>query len=127
MLGCKKAEKRKTKQEVRRLVKILKKTATKLSYNKYRSRHQSGFCPHHSTETALIKGVNDLHTSIDSKSIHSCITRSQFDTVDHVILLERLEQWVGLSGTVLNWLKTYLQDRLVIVFHIHWRFCVTDE
>ncbi len=26
-----------------------------------------------------------------------------FDTVDHNILLDRLEHWLGLSGTVLNW------------------------
>ncbi len=26
-----------------------------------------------------------------------------FDTVDYIILLKRLENWVGLSGTVLNW------------------------
>lgn len=34
-----------------------------------------------------------------------------FNTVDCKILLDRLEKWVGLCGTVLNWFKLYLQDR----------------
>ena len=38
-----------------------------------------------------------------------------FDTVDHNILLKRLENWVGLSGTVLNWFKTYFENRKYFV------------
>lgn len=34
-----------------------------------------------------------------------------FDTVDYEILLDRLENWVGLSSMVLKWFKSYLQDR----------------
>ena len=39
------------------------------------------------------------------------VLSAAFDTGDHNILLNRLEQWVGFTGTVLNWLKAYLQDR----------------
>uniref|UniRef100_A0A8C6SBV1 Reverse transcriptase domain-containing protein n=1 Tax=Neogobius melanostomus TaxID=47308 RepID=A0A8C6SBV1_9GOBI len=38
-----------------------------------------------------------------------------FDTVDHGILLHRLENWVGISGTALNWFKSYLEDRTYFV------------
>ena len=34
-----------------------------------------------------------------------------FDTVNHSILLHRLEHRFGISGTVLCWLKSYLNDR----------------
>lgn len=34
-----------------------------------------------------------------------------FDTVDHNILLDRLENWVGFSGTVLSCFRSYLEAR----------------
>ena len=34
-----------------------------------------------------------------------------FDTVDHEILLSRLEQRFGMSGPALTWMPSYLSDR----------------
>ena len=34
-----------------------------------------------------------------------------FDTVDHRILINRLENCIGVTGTALDWFKSYLSDR----------------
>ena len=34
-----------------------------------------------------------------------------FDTIDHSILLERLQTSFGIDGTPLKWIKSYLSDR----------------
>ncbi len=80
----------------------------------YLDNFQSGFRVHHSTETALIKIINDIRFNSDSGKISVLVLldlSAAFDTVDHNILLERLENWVGLSGLALKWFRSYLEGR----------------
>ncbi len=75
---------------------------------------QSGFRAQHSTETALIKIINYIRLNFDTGKISVLVLldlRAAFDTVDHNILLQRLENWVGLSGMVHKWFRSYLEVR----------------
>ena len=85
-----------------------------LSYNNFFDVYQSGFRVNHSTETALVRVVNDLKISSDNHKVIVLVfldLSAAFDTVDRVILLKWLEYCLGLRGTVLNWLSSYLVGR----------------
>lgn len=72
---------------------------------------QSGYKAFHSTESALLKVFNDLFLMTDSGDSAILVLLDHtvaFDTVDHTILLSRLENCVGVRGTALEWLKSYL-------------------
>ena len=75
---------------------------------------QSGFRPHHSTETAILKVNSDLLRALDNGDLALLSLldlSSAFDTVDHDILKRRLQVSFGLSGDVLSWLSSYLSSR----------------
>ena len=101
------------------LSKLLEKTVLSqlnnhLKTNNILDTFQSGFRPHHSTETALLKITNDIRLNLDSKRPTILVLldlSAAFDTIDHNILINTLKNWVGLSGPVLNWFTTYLLDR----------------
>ena len=38
-----------------------------------------------------------------------------FDTIDHTILLRRLDKWFGVTGKALDWLKSYLTGRCQMI------------
>ncbi len=101
------------------LSKILEKVASSQLYsflekNDICEDFQSGFRPSHSTETALIRVTNYLLVSSDRGCISLLVLldlSAAFDTIDHNILLNILENFVGISGSALAWFKLYLSDR----------------
>ena len=100
------------------LAKVLEKVVTLQLHDHLHSHHlyesfQSGFRPSHSTETALVRVLNDLLRSSDSGSPSLLILldlSAAFDTVDHSILYRHLQE-VGITGTALDFFHSYLTGR----------------
>jgi len=75
---------------------------------------ESAYRQFHSTETAILKVYNDPLLAADEGQVSAlCLLdlTAAFDTVDHYLLLLRLERQFGLHGSVLQWFRSYLSDR----------------
>jgi len=80
---------------------------------------QSTYRAHHSTETAVTKVLADIPMALDHGNISMLVLldlSATFDTVDHDILLRRLEASYGLGCAVLSWFRSYLKSRT----HFDW-------
>jgi Reverse transcriptase (RNA-dependent DNA polymerase) len=81
---------------------------------------QSAYRKCHSTETALFKVVNDLLLAADHGEVSAlCLIDLSvaFDTVDHELLLSRLQSRFGVVSTALNWFTSYLTNRSCAVMY----------
>jgi hypothetical protein len=75
---------------------------------------QSAYRKHHSTETALLKILDDLYRIIDDRRSAVLVgldLSAAFDTIEHDILIERLRSVFGVTGIALRWVETYLRKR----------------
>ena len=78
-------------------------------------RRHAAYRERHSTETALLKVQSDILTALDSGSgavLLMLDLSAAFDTIDHGILLSRLNSLYGISGDALDWFKSYLSNRV---------------
>ena len=88
--------------------------------NPYCNRHdlyeplQSAYRKDFSTETALVKVLDDVFRSIDQQEVvllGMLDLSAAFDTVNHDILLSRLRSSFGITDSAQNWFTSYLADR----------------
>ena len=77
---------------------------------------QSAYIRQHSTETALLRIFKDILHNQDIIEHHVTLQvlmdlSSAFDTVDGDIMIRRFEMSFGITGTELQWLRSYLPGR----------------
>ncbi len=80
---------------------------------------QSAYRTLHSTETALACVQNDILRALDDQKAVLLLMldlSAAFDTVDHGIMLQRLRDDFGVTGSAYDWYKTYFENRSCQVF-----------
>ena len=84
-----------------------------LEKNKILFENQFGFRSNHSTDHAVLSIVEKIQSAIDN-SDYSCgiflDLRKAFDTVNHKILIEKLDYY-GIRGITKEWFLSYLNNR----------------
>ena len=93
---------------------VLKRLLDHVTKNNLGECFQSAYKSKHSTETAVLKVCTDILDSIDKKNV--CLLTlldlsAAFDTIDHNILISRLDNSFGIRGSALDWFKSYLTHR----------------
>jgi len=78
------------------------------------SKFQSAYRKCHSTETALLRIYNDLNLAMNKQRVSALVLldlSTAFDTIDHNILLNRLNSYFGISNSAFSLLSSYLRNR----------------
>ena len=104
------------------LLPLFSKVLERIMYNrilKFINKHkllykyQFGFRKDHSTYMALIILIDKITAALDNGDFTLAVLidfRKAFDTVDHKILLDKLQHY-GIRGIAYDWIKDYLNDR----------------
>ena len=85
-----------------------------LEENSLQDPCQSAYRKGHCTEAALLRVKGDTDLALDARDRVLLVLldlSAALDTVDHNILIHRLEHRCGVIGTVRDWIRPYLSDR----------------
>ena len=78
------------------------------------NKNQFGFTQNKSTSHAVFKLITDLYENVDSKNISQLLYidyRKAFDTIDHGILIKKLQTYYNISNASVRWFENYLSNR----------------
>ena len=92
---------------------VCRQLNTFLNNNNIIVKNQSGFRRNHSTETSLLQSTEMWLKSMDQGKINGVIyldLKKAFDTIDHQILLSKLQAY-GIRDHTLKWFQSYLDQR----------------
>ena len=93
---------------------VLQQLVQHLNANNLLDPFQSAYRHGHSCETALLRVLNDVLCSTDRGDLSLLVLldlSAAFDVIDHELLLSRLQNEMGITGTALRWFSSYLVDR----------------
>ena len=85
-----------------------------IHFNNLTESLQSAYRPCHSTKTTLLKVKTDIIKAMDNQEITYLVLldlSTAFDTVDHSILQNHLENDFEIRGNVLWWIESYLTNQ----------------
>ena len=98
---------------------VSNQTHTHMMVNSVYFPLQSSYRQFPSTETALLKVTSDILLKMNSQEVTLLVTldlSAAFDTVNHGILIDRLNKDAGIQRKALDWFKSYLTNRSQQVF-----------
>ena len=93
---------------------VLKRLNAHMDKNELHVKSQYGYKQFHSTETLMLRLVNDVLIGFDNNNATVVLLldlSAAFDTVDTDKLLHILNKEIGISGTVLKWFQSFLVGR----------------
>ncbi|XP_024874329.1 uncharacterized protein LOC112456176 [Temnothorax curvispinosus] len=90
--------------------------------------HQAAYRKDHSTQTALIRILDDVKQAADARKVTIAIFfdfSKAFDNVNHYLLIEKLRN-LGFSCSALRWMCSYLYDRSKVLRYCKYNFYADD-
>ena len=93
---------------------VYNQTHSHICMNNLYPANQLSYRKNYSTETALLRVKNDILLNMNKQHVTLLVLldlSAAFDTVDHSVLLSRLHSKFGISGTALEWFRSYLNGR----------------
>ena len=85
-----------------------------LNNNSFLQKYQVGFRPKNSSLTALIQMCDEWYANMDKGNLIGVMfldIRKAFDSINHNVLVNKLEKQIGISNIELKWFKSYLTNR----------------